>query len=57
MRVKNKKVVYLLGGVLLAILTASSVFAQERCERKQGPSTINEDAQLLYPGFLYQRFR
>lgn len=29
MRVKNKKVVYLLGGVLLAILTASSVFADE----------------------------
>ncbi len=32
MKVKNKKAVYLLGGVLLAILTASSVFAQEDVE-------------------------
>lgn len=45
MRVKNKKVVYLLGGVLLAILTASSVFAQEDAEGSKDHPLISR-----YPG-------
>lgn len=46
MKVKNKAVFYLLGGALLAIITASNVFAQE--EDKEG----SKDHPLIsrYPG-------
>ena len=45
MRAKNKKVVYLLGGVLLTILTASGVFAQEDVKGSKDHPLISR-----YPG-------
>lgn len=51
MRVKNKKVIYLLGGVLLAILTASSVFAQEDVEGSKDHTLLTR-----MPNFYIQDF-
>lgn len=52
MRVKNKKVVYLLGGALLAILTASSVFAKEDVEGSKDHPLISR-----YSGSIISWYR
>lgn len=51
MRVKNKKVIYLLGGVLLAILIVSSVFAQEDVEGSKDHTLLTR-----MPNFYIQDF-
>ncbi|MBM4162667.1 MAG: OmpA family protein [Ignavibacteria bacterium] len=51
MKLKNKKVVYLLGGVLLTMVTASSVFAQEDAEGSKDHPLISR-----YPGSYIRHY-